>query len=63
MLQSTTHHDGTTVPIVGPSWKFSRTPVRIRTPAPSLGEHNDAILAALGLGAEDIARLAEQGVI
>jgi itaconate CoA-transferase len=30
---------------------------------PGLGEHTDAVLAELGLGDDDIARLREQGVI
>ena len=63
MLQPVTHHDGTTVPIVGPAWKFSRTPVRIRTPAPALGQHNDATLAALGLTDEQVAGLRDAGII
>ncbi|MEM7094827.1 MAG: CoA transferase [Actinomycetota bacterium] len=56
MLQPTEQYDGTTVPIVGPSWKFSRTPARVRTGAPALGQHNDEILA--GLGYDDDARQA-----
>lgn len=63
MLQNVTHHDGTTVPIVGPSWKFSRTPVRIRTPAAALGEHNDQILTELGLTEEQIAGLRKAGIL
>lgn len=47
MLQSMAQHDGTTVSIVGPAVKFSRTPTRIRTAAPALGEHNDEILAEI----------------
>lgn len=47
MLQPTTQHDGTTVSIVGPAVKFSRTPTRIRTAAPGLNEHADEILTEL----------------
>lgn len=47
MLQPTEQYDGTTVSIVGPAAKFSRTPTRVRTAAPSLGQHNDEILAEL----------------
>ncbi len=63
MLQPVTHHDGTTVPIVGPAWKFSRTPVKIRTPAPALGEDTDAILEHLGLTEEQVAGLRDAGII
>ncbi len=63
MLQSVTHHDGTTVPIVGPSWKFSRTPVRIRTAAPALGQDTDAILSELGLTDEQVAGLRDAGIV
>ena len=63
MLQPVTHHDGTTVPIVGPSWKFSRTPVKIRTPAPALGQDNKAILAELGLTDEQVAGLRDAGIL
>ena len=63
MLQSVTHHDGTTVPIVGPSWKFSRTPVKIRTAAPALGQDTDAILSELGLTDEQVAGLRDAGIV
>ena len=49
MLQPTELQDGTTVPITGPAVKFSRTPTRVRTPAPDLGEHNEEILAEFGI--------------
>lgn len=48
MLQPTEQYDGVTVSIVGPAAKFSRTPTRVRTAAPALGEHNDEILRDLG---------------
>lgn len=63
MLQPVTHHDGTTVPIVGPAWKFSRTPVKIRTPAPALGEDTDAILQGLGLTDDQVAGLRDAGIV
>jgi len=43
--------------------KLSRTPGRIGTGGPQLGEHNDDILAGLGLSAEQVAGLRERGVI
>lgn len=43
--------------------KLSRTPGRIGTGGPQLGEHNDDILAGLGLSEEQVAGLRERGVI
>lgn len=43
--------------------RLSRTPGTIRTPAPALGEHTDAILAGLGHDAPTLARLRQDGVI
>ncbi len=47
MLQPMTQHDGTTVSIVGPAVKFSRTPTRIRSAAPALNEHHHEIMSEL----------------
>lgn len=63
MLQDTVHADGTTLPITGPAAKFSRTPTRVRTPAPPLGAHSDEILAELGYDAERVARLRAAGIV
>jgi formyl-CoA transferase len=63
MLQDTVHADGTTLPITGPAAKFSRTPTRVRTPAPPLGAHCDEIMAELGYDADRIARLRAAGII
>ncbi len=52
MLQPTELQDGTTVPVTGPAVKFSRTPTRVRSPAPDLGEHNDEILEEFGMGSD-----------
>jgi crotonobetainyl-CoA:carnitine CoA-transferase CaiB-like acyl-CoA transferase len=43
--------------------RLSETPGEIRTPAPALGEHNDAILGALGFSAEALADLRQRKVI
>ncbi|MBI4191113.1 MAG: CoA transferase [Betaproteobacteria bacterium] len=43
--------------------KLTGTPGAIRRPAPKLGEHNDAVLGALGLSAAEITRLESTGVI
>ena len=43
--------------------RFSRTPGTLRTPAPALGEHTDAVLAEAGLAPADIARLRADKVV
>jgi len=50
--------------VAGPPWRFSRTPASIRRPAPLLGEHNRYVLnELLGLPAEEIQRLTDEGVL
>jgi len=50
--------------VVGPAVKLSDTPGGVRTPAPLLGEHTDAVLRAqLGLDDAELARLRRQGVV
>src|SRR5262249_29216784 len=39
------------------------TAVALRRPAPRLGEHTTEVLAELGLGADDVARLRAEGVV
>ena len=47
----------------GISWKMSRTPGRLRLPAPCFGEHNEYVFGQLlGLSRDEILRLAEEGV-
>jgi len=46
-----------------PAPRFSATPAAIRSPAPILGEHTDAILAMIGLDAASIAELRTSGVV
>lgn len=55
---------------VNPPARHSTLPMRIssvshfhRSPAPLLGQHNREVLAGLGLGADEIAELENQGVI
>ena len=43
--------------------KFSETPGAIRHRAPELGEHNEEIYGALGISAEEIAALKDEGII
>ena len=43
--------------------RLSETPAAIRRRAPALGEHNAEIYGELGLGPEELARFAEEGVL
>ena len=43
--------------------RLSGTPGEIRNPAPALGEHNEAILGALGFDAAALADLRKRNVI
>ncbi len=55
--------DGTVVPMVGPAAKFSRTPTRVRTPAPAFGAHTDELLDELGMDKTTRSHLREKKVI
>jgi crotonobetainyl-CoA:carnitine CoA-transferase CaiB-like acyl-CoA transferase len=58
------HPSVTSVRIVGPPVRMSGTPGSVRTPAPLLGEHTDAVLRErLGLSDSEIADLREAGAI
>lgn len=46
-----------------PAARFERTPAALRTPAPLLGEHTDAVLADLGLAPAQLAALRAAGVV
>ncbi|RMG97798.1 MAG: CoA transferase [Deltaproteobacteria bacterium] len=55
--------DGTPLSIVAPLPRFGRTPGRTEHPGPALGEHNREVYGSLGLSDEDLAELAERGVV
>lgn len=50
-------------PISRVALNLSRTPGEIRHRAPTLGEHTDEVLGALGYAASDIAALREKGIV
>ena len=54
-------HDGTLT--LGTPIKLSETPASLRTAPAKFGEHTDGVLASLGFGAEEIARLRRDRVV
>ncbi len=62
-MMQTIDVDGKPVPLTAPAANFSRTPVRIRTRAPTIGQHNAEILNELGYDRETIANLVAEGTI
>ncbi len=63
MIQAQTTRDGDTIEVPGVVPRLEATPGRLRTPAPRLGEHTDAVLRELGLSDAQIAALRERGLI
>lgn len=51
------------IQVLGLPTTLSRTPGAVRTPAPEKGEHTREILGELGLSAEEIQRLHEDGIV
>jgi crotonobetainyl-CoA:carnitine CoA-transferase CaiB-like acyl-CoA transferase len=63
MAQPVRSHERGDTELVGQPVGLSRTPSRIRTPPPRMGEHTDEILEGLGYDAAKIADLRAAGVI
>ena len=55
--------DGRTALLPAPPYRYSHTPLRLRRPAPRLGEHTAEVLGQAGYTPEEIARLKAAGVI
>ena len=51
------------VPVADTPFNLSNTPMGLRERAPTLGEHTTEVLAELGINADEIARLRNNGVI
>jgi formyl-CoA transferase len=58
-----THAKAGAVRATGSPVRFEKTPVRLETAGPLLGQHTAEVLGALGLSAEEVAQLADSGVI
>jgi crotonobetainyl-CoA:carnitine CoA-transferase CaiB-like acyl-CoA transferase len=64
MLVTLTHPKSGPITVMGSPVKLSATPSRTRGPAPDLGQHTAAILAArLNYRAAEVAQLKEEGLI
>jgi formyl-CoA transferase len=63
VIERITASDGEPLKVPGIIPKLSRTPGAIRTQAPKLGEHTDAVLREIGYGAAEIARLREANIL
>ena len=48
---------------IGFPYTFTATPPEIRMPPPTLGQHNEEILAELGYSAEKITSLKDSGAV
>jgi len=57
------HHEIGRQPILGRPYIFEKTPWRIRSAAPALGQHTDAVLGELGYATGEIGRLRAEGVV
>jgi formyl-CoA transferase len=63
LIQTMQHPTAGAVRVVGPPYRFSKTPGSIRRYPPLLGEHNDELLTELGFDEDEIATFRAEGVI
>ncbi len=49
--------------VPGNPLRFSQTPIQAKSGAPAMGEHSAKILSELGLDADQLKCLSEQGVV
>jgi crotonobetainyl-CoA:carnitine CoA-transferase CaiB-like acyl-CoA transferase len=63
MLQQVERPDGNSVKLVGPVAKLSKTPAKIVSPPPRLGEQTIDVLTEIGLSSADIDSLVAERVI
>jgi len=62
-FEELSHPEAGTHRYPGVSWRMSRTPGRLRLPAPCFGEHNRYVFGELlGMSDEELSRLADEGV-
>jgi crotonobetainyl-CoA:carnitine CoA-transferase CaiB-like acyl-CoA transferase len=63
MFEQHVFEDGTPIKLPAATPKLSETPAETRWLGPALGTHTEEILAGLGYGPQQVARLREEGVI
>ena len=63
MAAPVTHSTLGPIKIVSQAASISRTPFRIHSATPELGEHTDEILDGLGIKAADVSSLKERGIV
>lgn len=51
------------ITVPGAPYKLSETPWRVARPAPTIGQHNEEVFGALGIGTEELGRLRNVGVV
>jgi crotonobetainyl-CoA:carnitine CoA-transferase CaiB-like acyl-CoA transferase len=63
MVETVPHPTIGELNMLGIPFKFSDTPAAVRRPPPLLGEHTDEVLAEIGMGAGEIAKLRDEKVV